>query len=714
MNLLKILEMRNKYDIVGDKITSYSSNLGGGSINYWDGRMKTFDPSSPVSRNDLSIKILRNNELEVQHLNSYSWRPDRIFSQYISHERTYIEEKKTIYRDTFLSKISTWYEKYEEKEEINLEVVIEGQIDKKAKIRLEGNLVHIYEDSTKVHKIVSISRKCKIKIEGNKYIIRFPLKLSNSTIQKEPGRENFYIAFAIGENYEEALKNLKDALSKPENFFEKRKREWEKFFEKNVPYFECDKKIYEKMYYFAFYVAKSNIYNFKDGYFKYPFTCPSKFRLLPQWFWDSAFHSIYEKWLNNLPIPKSSIRNILNAQSKDGHLPFTLAKDEIITGKLIQPFILPISIWDIYLKEGDKKFLKETIYPLIKFDKWMMKNRDPKGENLVHLEYPGESGWDNSKRYILNSPFVQSNSPIVRKKRYIQSPDFNTYLYLGRLIISKMAREIGKKEVEKEYEEKAKLTANGIKGMWNEKLGLFVDRFEDNHEPIILKTPGGMIPMFAGLVNKNQARKIISHLLNRNEFWTKYPIPTLSKDDTDYLGNLDEYQSYWNGRVWPNINWLIIESLFRYGYDKEAKELSQKSLEMCVATGEPNCNENYNPETGFPYFAHDIFNYGWGGIFNDILIRRILGIQPHASENRLYLQPNFPDDWNYAKMEGIKVGNHKITVEIRRKGKNIKLKLQHNGVIPLEVISSGVRKQIKNGSMTIEFKRKKLPHWLTY
>ena len=709
MSILKLLEMRNKYDIAGDKITSYSSDLGAGSINYWDGRMKTFDSFSPVSGNDATIKIFRKNELEVQHLNSYSWRPDRLFSQYISHNRTYIEERKTIYKDTFISEVCFWHEGG-----IELEVVVEGMTKAKAKIEFKNNYIHIFEHNQKIHKVIGVSRKCTFKIRGRRYRLAFPLIPKNSLLRMKSGREKIYLVFAFGEGYKKALENYKRALSKPEKLFEERRKAWERFFENNVPYFECDKEIYRKMYYYIFYVAKSNIYDFKEGYFKYPFTCPSKFRLLPQWFWDSAFHSIYEKWLNNMLISKSSIKNILGAQTKDGHLPFTLTKNAFTTGKLIQPFILPIAIWDIYLKEGDKKFLKDAIFSLIRFDNWMMKNRDPKGENLVHLEVPGESGWDNSKRYILKKPFIQPNSPMRRKNRWIQSPDFNTYFYLGRLLISKMARELGKNRIEKEYQQKANLTAKGIREMWNEKSGLFTDRFEDNHEPITVKTPAGMIPMIAGIPTRNQAKRIISHLLNPNEFWSKFPIPTLSLDDPDYLGDLDGYQSYWNGRVWPNINWLMIESLFRYGYEKEAEELCRRSLKMCVASGEPCCHENYHPETGTPYFTHNIFNYGWGGIFNDILIRRIMGIQPNAPEDEIYLQPHFPDGWNYAKIEGIKIGTHKIGLEIERKDKNIYAKLTHQGRRPLTIISSGMKKSIRNGSVLIKFGPKKLPHWLTF
>jgi hypothetical protein len=145
-----------------------------------------------------------------------------------------------------------------------------------------------------------------------------------------------------------------------------------------------------------------------------------------------------------------------------------------------------------------------------------------------------------------------------------------------------------------------------------------------------------MIPLLA--FPSKKISKIIEHLINPEEFWTEYPVPTLSLDDP-YFNAEDEYQSYWNGRVWPNINWLLIETLVRNKSYKEARILIEKTIKICIASEEPQCYENYNPFTGLPYITHNIFNYGWGGIFNDILIIRVFGMQMDGRENILYFFP---------------------------------------------------------------------------
>ncbi len=53
------------------------------------------------------------------------------------------------------------------------------------------------------------------------------------------------------------------------------------------------------------------------------------------------------------------------------------------------------------------------------------------------------------------------------------------------------------------------------------------------------------------------------HLFNPKEFWTKYPVPTLSLDDPFFNPNAEwkgkRLPCPWNGRVWPMTNSHLVE-----------------------------------------------------------------------------------------------------------------------------------------------------------
>ena len=66
----------------------------------------------------------------------------------------------------------------------------------------------------------------------------------------------------------------------------------------------------------------------------------------------------------------------------------------------------------------------------------------------------------------------------------MQSPDFNTYFYLSRLVLAKFADLLGDKQAAKEFRDRAKKTLQAIQTLWDEELGdpafygFIVDRTE--------------------------------------------------------------------------------------------------------------------------------------------------------------------------------------------------------------------------------------------
>ncbi|MCM8804321.1 MAG: hypothetical protein NC833_03600 [Candidatus Omnitrophica bacterium] len=688
IDIEQILKRKDKFEIADKFLTSYTSSLGGGSLNIWDGKSENFNHCSPLDGSDANIYILSYEGRKGLYLTDYIWSPYEINAEYITYRRTYIKERKTIWDNTFIDIILISNET-DCKFKIVCEIVPRFLYKKKDPFFNEGivekdnidydfycsdNIFFLYEKEgvhKNFYKIYSFNKKFKLKKEGNVFYLEIPINLKSTLFTPHADWEKIVFAVTYSKDKNEGIEKVKKAIEFPDIYFQERRKDLDEFFRNKIPYFNSNLLYLNKIYYFCNYVSFSNIYDFKEGNFKNRFTCPSKFRLLCQWFWDSAFQSIYEKYINT-DISTSSLRNIIQNQDEKGHLPFTLAIDKVITGDLVQPFILPIALWDIYLKNGDKEILKEFLPSLIKFDKYIEKFRMENG--LVYLKVPGESGWDNSRRYIPEPPFIQKNSPMIKNNRYIFSPDFNTYIYIGRYLIKKMAKEIGKEDIYKEYEKREKILRKEIEKMWDEKIGLFLDKYIDG-EKIYVKTPAGMIPMLGLISNKKQNREIISHILNKNEFWTDYPIPTLSLDDP-YFNSSDEYQSYWNGRVWPNINWLIIESLIRNNFLKIAKELIEKTIRICVVSGEPNCYENYNPFTGLPYSTHNIFNYGWGGIFNDVLIRRVCGIQSDGRNKIISFLPFLFPNSDFFEIKNLTCGNIPFSIEFERRKEFIKFKLK--------------------------------------
>ncbi|MDX9861744.1 MAG: hypothetical protein RBS99_12585, partial [Rhodospirillales bacterium] len=361
------LTRTDREEIVGNRMTAYADGLGGGSIQYWDGVWANNADVLPhamlaVYEGHDGDLLLRGEQGRILPLRRYfhQWRPDRVASGFLTADRIVVKEQKTIWNDVFVSRITLYSTLkrpvamclcHEAGREAGLEVEILG-----------GGILHLCARRGQlagVHRLIALfPGTADIRANRRTYAISLPVTVAantgHTTVPVEAG-----LAVAMGLDRDETLQRLRKTLDDPGQAFVSRRRDWEAYYTRHVPGFRCSDPLHAKLYHHAFYVAKANLFDLHQGSITQPYTCPSKLRLMPQWFWDSAFQAIQEKWTHGYPFPKSCIRNCLAAQKPDGHLPFihhVVGDGDMLEQngypRMIQPFILPLAIWDAYLKDG--------------------------------------------------------------------------------------------------------------------------------------------------------------------------------------------------------------------------------------------------------------------------------------------------------------------------------------------------------------------------
>lgn len=722
------LARTDRHEIIGNRMTSYSDSLGGGSLQYWDGVWANNRDGLPYAMlavyegNDGDVR-LRDEKGRLLPLKRYfhQWRPDRVAAAFLSADRLVVKEQKTVWNDVFVSRMAL-YNMIERPLTPRLchETTRGAGVDVRV---IDRKILHLRARRGQlagVHRLIAFfPGATDIRVTRRSVAISMPLTVSANT-----GRETVSVsagmAVAMGLDLADTLNRLRAALADPEPFFSERRRDWEAYYDRHVPGFRCSDPLHEKLYNHAFYVAKANLFRFRQGSITHPYTCPGKLRLMPQWFWDSAFQAVHEKWTHGVPFPKSCIRNCLSAQKPDGHLPLihhAPGDGDMLEQNgyhaMIQPFILPLAVWDGYLKDADRDFLAECLPRLAAFDAWMRRERDPGREGLVNLNRPGESGWDNSRRFL-----SEARAPTLETCGMdavpIQPVDFNTYVYLGRVLIRRMARELGDRATAEAYEPIVRNTAQAIRGMYDEGLGMFADKFTGESRLSPIKSAGGLVPLISGLATRAQSRSLVRHLLNPAEFWSAYPVPTLSMDDSGF-SCADGYQSYWNGRAWPNVTWLILEGLFRAAQTGAAAQLLERFLAAGVNRGEPFMMENYHPRKPYCYdINQNSFGYGWGGLMADVLLRRAVGIQPNLPRGEVILNPVPPAHWNHAAVNGLRLGEHALDVAVERESQNrFTLRITHRGPQKMRFrIGADTVLDLENDSAEAPVQRWNAPHWL--
>ncbi|GME80334.1 unnamed protein product [[Candida] boidinii] len=148
---------------------------------------------------------------------------------------------------------------------------------------------------------------------------------------------------------------------------------------------------------------------------------------------------------------------------------------------------------------------------------------------------------------------------------------------------------------------------------WSEKHKSYCDVSVDDDDETEFVCHIGyvtLMPFIHGLipVDSPHLLDILKTIRDPEQLWTPYGIRSLSKADT----NFHTEEDYWRGHIWININYLILESLFRYGsengVDPEVKALAAKTYKELRVNIVNNIYNNY-AKTGFLW---EQYNEGTG------------------------------------------------------------------------------------------------------
>jgi len=287
----------------------------------------------------------------------------------------------------------------------------------------------------------------------------------------------------------------------------------------------------------------------------------------------------------------------------------------------------PLAAWaveEIFRQTSDSCFVREMFPRLMKYHRWWYRNRDHDHNGLC--EYGSvdgslqaarwESGWDNAVRFdharmLQNGPHAWSMDQ--------ESADLNAYLFVEKNCLVHLAEVAGETSLAETLDDEAIKLGNMIRTMmWDEHTGFFYDITLETKKPILVAEPNGWIPLWAGIASKEQARRIRNRLLDKDEFNTFVPFPTVAANNPSF----NPAKGYWRGPVWIDQAYFALKGLCRYGYKDDALMLMNKLFNHCEGLLDPSrpLRENYHPLTGKGLNAE---NFSWIAAHLLMMVREI-------------------------------------------------------------------------------------------
>lgn len=362
--------------------------------------------------------------------------------------------------------------------------------------------------------------------------------------------------------------------------------------------------IYRDTYAYAWWVMANNLIS-PQGKVTLEAMTPSKLSYVGLWLWDNALHALAYRHVDP-ELARNQIRSMLAHQLPNGMLPDAIFDDGVVAqidhpiiGEVTKPPILAWSALKLHESDPDIHFLQEIYVPLVRLNAWWLSMNDDDNDGLVQYNHPYSSGLDDS-------PLWDDGMPV-------ESPDINTYLYNQMISLGRIADILQMPSEASMWRRRAaSLAQRMIQHFWDPEAGLFWAVRDE--KPVKVVTPFNLMPLWTGCMPQEITQPLINHILNPDEFWGQYALPTVARNDPHY-----DPETMWRGPVWSNVNYFFIEALQKIGKIDIATDLRRRTLDMIMA--HEDIYEYYNAETGTPPpRAANVF--GWtSATFIDLAIQ---------------------------------------------------------------------------------------------
>ncbi|MEM9144513.1 MAG: trehalase family glycosidase, partial [Bacteroidota bacterium] len=338
--------------------------------------------------------------------------------------------------------------------------------------------------------------------------------------------------------------------------------------------------------------------------------------------WDTYFIALLAS-LEHKDLAYANVFAITRSITDGGFIPNVASAYEKSNDRS-QPPVGAMTAKLIYDRYGEKWFLEEVYGTLMRWNRWWPKARDnqgylswgshphPKGMSAHTLQAAKwESGLDNSPMFdgiVFNTETnCMELASVGLMSLYIADCHY----------LASIAQELGKNEDARELTTRASTYAVKLNELWDGEMGLYRDKNLVTGTFTEHKSPTHFYPLLAQVPTAEQAQRMVEeHLMNPDEFHGEYMIPSISRDNAAFEDN-----SYWRGRIWAPMNFLVYMGLRNYDFPEAQKELSQKSRELIMQewTAKRRIHENYNAVTGQ---GDDVRNsdpfYAWAGLLSYI------------------------------------------------------------------------------------------------
>jgi putative isomerase len=308
-----------------------------------------------------------------------------------------------------------------------------------------------------------------------------------------------------------------------------------------------------------------------------------------------------------------------------------------------EPPVGSITVLGMYQKFGQRWLLEETFPALWKWNRWWAEHRDLDGYLTWGSDGENQPGnLDDDTRGARAGAVLESgldNSPMYDDATFDPKTHLLQYADVGLMslyiadcdALATIADTLQRSDEARQLRSRSAQYKAKLQTLWSPEAGIFLNKDLHTGQFSTRLSPTNFYPMLAHAATPAQAQTMVTrHLLNPQEFWGEWVIPSIARDDPAFKD-----QNYWRGRIWGPMNYLVYLGLRNYDLPQVRSELADKSYALFLKEWleHGHVHENYNAILGS---GDDVTNsdrfYHWGALLG--LIKYLEETTPVPPEGR--------------------------------------------------------------------------------
>lgn len=477
---------------------------------------------------------------------------------------------------------------------------------------------------------------------GYRYILfGSSLGESSKTISLAAGKSTeVKLAVAVSDKKGESQNKISNFMNEKDSL-KKHIDKFNSWFEKNIPYLDCDDAQIKQIYYFRWLTYRNNIRKITDEWNGFIIS-----EFLPNVNWSGLYNSIscpgghhyYEgRWIRD-------------SKYLDAYSDFWF-----IDGANPRLYSFPIAdaYYNRYLVTGDKTDVTKYF--------------DSLSDNYA--------GWEKS-HYVSSLELFQQIADRDGMEKGIGGdgvrPTINSYMYGDAIALQKIATMISNSSAADKYKAKAEALKNNVMTkLWNESESFF-ETISTSGKSVNVRELIGYVPWYFNLPDDSQKYSVAFAQLNdANGFLAEYGPTTAEQRDSKFLAVMDN-TCRWDGPSWPfaTAQTLVATANLLNNYKNNNSfdkgnwfDLLKTYAKSQYKNGYPWISEDLHPITGEWIIDKDRSIHYNHSTYADNVITGLAGIRPADDDKVLVVNPLLEKgDLKYFMLENVSYRGHDITV----------------------------------------------------